>query len=393
MPPLALMGSKPRWPAIRERVNASGTISFVVDGIIGGERLRSFHKTKGEAETKAAQMRAKRANEGATAFGLPAPDRVDAETALGLLKPHGVRLEQAAQFYLRHLEVIRQSKTAGEAVAELLVSKEQDRKSARYLGDMRNRLETFANDKTFAALPIHEITARQLEDWLRRLRVSPITRNNFRRLIGVLFGFALKRGYVLKNPVKNVEIANVESIKPAILSVEETQALLSCASVELLPSLVVAVFAGLRPQSEIFRLDWASIHLDEKEIDIAQSKNLASHRYVKISDNLAVWLRPHVKTKGRVGLRHEPYYRHLQAARAKAAESLESQGIDATTLRAWGSDICRHTYASFHYGMWKSAAATAEQLGHRGNLQMLHRFYRARVRESAARGFWALLPS
>jgi hypothetical protein len=45
-------------------------------------------------------MRIKRLNEGAGAFSMAARDRIDAETSLELLRPHGISLRQAAEFYL-----------------------------------------------------------------------------------------------------------------------------------------------------------------------------------------------------------------------------------------------------------------------------------------------------
>ena len=61
--------------------------------------------------------------------------------------------------------------------------------------------------------------------------------------------------------------------------------------------------AGLRPEAELCRLDWSAIDLDERLIDITASKNSASHRFVKVSDNLVAWLRPLALDSGAVSTR------------------------------------------------------------------------------------------
>ena len=105
-------------------------------GMIDGHRVRFFYKTMEEAETKAALMRVKRQNEGESAFAMSSADRTDASESIALLKPHGVTLRQASEFYLKNLDVIRSTKTVSGTIAELLVAKEQDGRADRYLRDL-----------------------------------------------------------------------------------------------------------------------------------------------------------------------------------------------------------------------------------------------------------------
>ena len=384
---------KDSWPLVRERRNASGSKSWMVDcGMVNGHRVRLFRKTKKAAEGEAAKIRIKKENEGGSAFGLSAIKRIDAEAALKLLEPHGATLKSAAEFYLRNLDVIRQSKLIPDVVRELLEAKEKDRRSERYLQDMRNRLEVFAAADEFKTRAVHDVSAKDVETWLRQLNVGPVTRNNFRRLLSVFFGFAVKQRYALKNPVAEVDVASVDVGKPGILTVAEARALLECAAEEIVSCLALALFAGLRPQAEIFRLDWSAVDLDEKTIDITKSKNSAAHRFVKVQDNLLHWLKKHACKKGPVGPRGDAYYWRLQSARTVAAKKLEAQELEAQGLLGWPSDCMRHTYASAYYAAFKSAAETAEQLGHRGNLTMFYRHYRNRMKEADALAYWAIVP-
>jgi integrase/recombinase XerD len=390
---------KERWPKIKERRNKENAItSYMVDcGMMKdssgkGRRVRFFYKTRAEAETKQGLMRVKRTNEGESAFGMSANNRADANAALELLAPCNVSLRQAAEFYLAHLDVVRSKKTADDVVTELLEAKRQDGRAERYLRDLRHRLRAFAKSPEFQQVAIHEVTADKIDGWLRRLEGGPVNRNNYRRLLSVLFSFAIKRRYALKNPVADVEVANVEVVKPGILTIDEARGLLEAATPDFAPVIALGLFAGLRPESEIWRLEWHHVDLEERLIEINKSKNVASHRHVRISDNLLAWLKPHAKKKGPITLANEPYFRRMRETRERAAAAMEQKNLSAKNLREWPSDCLRHSYASCHYAAFKNAADTAEQLGHGGNLQMFFRHYRNRIKEADALAFWQILP-
>jgi hypothetical protein len=96
----------------------------------------------------------------------------------------------------------------------------------------------------------------------------------------------------LKNPVTLAERARVRAEKPAILTVAEAPALIENAEADFIPAFALGLFAGLRPESEVWPLDWNQIDFKDKTVDVNQSKNLAGERFVKMSENLIEWLRP-----------------------------------------------------------------------------------------------------
>jgi integrase/recombinase XerD len=273
----------------------------------------------------------------------------------------------------------------------LLEIKERDGRAGRYIRDLKARLGVFA--KAFAGRPIYAITDDEIDGWLRSLDSGAANRNNYRRVVSVAFGFAVKKHYAMKNPVVDVEVANVKLEKPGILTIDEARALLESATPEFVPVIALGLFAGLRPEAEIWRLDWKNIDLEERVIDVENSKNTASHRFVKVSDNLLAWLKPYAKKSGPLTLHDEPYFRRMRETRERAALLLETQEIPADNLRDWPSDCLRHTFASCHYAAFKNAADTAEQLGHGGNLRMFFRHYRGRVKQPEAHAFWQILPA
>lgn len=381
------------WPNVYPRFNSDGQITSWMVDCAGKDRLRFSFKTKAEADGKADLLRIQRRNEGEAAFLFSAADRIDAQAALDLLKPHGATLRQAASFYVRNIAVIQREKTAGEILTELLAAKVKDESSKRYQKDLRLKLEVFARDAQFQNRSIHEITRDELITWLYSLDVAAITRKNYARALSVLFTFAVDRHYCVSHPARKLAPEKTNGKKPGILTTLEAKALLLSAEPDFVPALALGLFAGLRPESEIWRLDWQSIKLHKRIIDVDKSKNVMSHRHVRISDNLAAWLAPYVKTHGSVTVKGDSYYTRLERARTGAITWLEKAGQFVGNLQNWPQDCLRHTFASMHCAAFRSPGDTSLELGHGGNLKVFERHYRDRVEEAEARAFWEIYPS
>ncbi|MDR3404251.1 MAG: site-specific integrase [Chthoniobacter sp.] len=276
-------------------------------------------------------------------------------------------------------------------VTELLTVKKKDGASSRYLKDLKSRLEIFA--KAHPQKSVADFTAPAIDDWLRGLPHSPVTRNNYKRLLGVLFSYAESRNYIPSNPAQKAEKAKVKPEKPGILTVEQASWLLRSANDEILPAIAIGLFAGLRPEAEVWRLDWSAIDLKEKLIDVSKSKNVASDRFVTIAENLCVWLKPLAKKSGPVSPTGDKYHTLMQTTRAAATAAAVKDGKPDEGIQEWPPDCLRHTFASMHYAFWKNAGETAQQLGHGQNLRTFIRHYKNRVKPAEAERFWKLLPT
>src|SRR4029450_6724050 len=210
---------------------------------------------------------------------------------------------------------------AAELVDELLKVKEADGASERYLSDLRSRLTQFSD--SFDGKPVAEIIVPQIDEWLRSLadretgkRLSPVTRNNFRRVLIVAFNFAKENGYCVGNPAGRTAKAKVIETAVGILTVDQTARLLERAPAELVPYVAIGAFAGLR-RAELERLDWKEVDLQSGLIEVTASKaKSARRRFVKIRPNLAKWLQSHAKLSGNVT---PPNYRELLDAARNAA--------------------------------------------------------------------------
>jgi len=82
------------------------------------------------------------------------------------------------------------------------------------------------------------------------------------------------------------------------LSVEQAKKLLAKSSPDMLPYWAIGLFAGLRP-SEIRKLDWSGVDLDEALITVRPTKT-GRKRFVKIQPNFNACLTPHRRDESRV---------------------------------------------------------------------------------------------
>jgi len=379
-----------QWPFVKKRTYPTGLIAWTVDARTkdGGER-KAF-ATKIEAETYALQQRIKRNNEGSMAFAMEPADRIDAENALALVKPMGKTLREAAEFFVKHQKIVSEKRTVLELVMELIQNKTRDGASARYIKDLRTRLKIFA--KSFPESQIAEISAVAVDDWLRELPHSPTTRNNYRRLLGVLFGYAVQRGYCLENPAKKTSRAKVVDKPPGVLTPQQCSRLLAAADKQILPAIALGLFAGLRPEAEIWRLDWSDIDFKSGliRIEAARTKS-ARHRLVEMSDNLKSWLLPYKKASSAVSPSGDKYNSLLQDARKVATAAAIKSKRPKEGISVWPPDALRHCFGSYHYAKFQDPGRTMVQMGHT-NPRTFHAHYRARVTPAAADAFWKIMP-
>src|SRR2546430_6036137 len=311
------------------KVKVNGRPFFcVVWPKIGNGRNRRFFKDRCEAETFLQSKRIEQENYGTAGTSFSERQRAEYLECAESLKPFNATIREAVNFYLPHLHATKRTCTAAELVDELLKVKEADGASERYLSDLQSRLTQFSD--SFNGKPVAEITSAQVDEWLRSLsdketgkRLSPVTRNNFRRVLIVAFNFARERGYSTGNPAEKSARAKVIESAIGILTIEETARLLESAAPELVPFIAIGAFAGLR-RAELERLDWREIDLHAGLVEVTAKKaKSARRRFVRIQPNLAKWLQPYAEVSGNVT---PPKYRELlDAARESAGNARERE--------------------------------------------------------------------
>jgi integrase len=345
-----------------------------------GKRKRKFFETKEQGSAFAAFKNSELKRNGIEHAEFPTALRVMAQNAVEALKPFGKTITDAVGHYVAHLKASEKSCSAVQLVKELVAAKEHDGASARHVSDLRSRLNIFA--EKFDGQPVATITSAEIDDWLRSLKVSPVTRNHYRRLIVLAFNFAIGRGYATGNPAEETAKAREPKTKPGILTVDQARALLENASPEILPYIAIGLFAGLR-RAEIQRLDWSEIDFDSGHIEVTaeKSKSKIANRFVTMQPNLREWLMPLRKLKGSVTPQETFVFRQL------FDQAREAAGFDE-----WPDNALRHSFASYHVAHFKDAKALALEMGHTDS-GMLFNHYRALVKPKEAERYWKIGPA
>jgi integrase len=357
----------------------SDTHKWILD-LRGFGKKRKFFKHRAEAEAECMRQRTLLERHSREAIGLPQRELSDFITVKKKLAEHGKTINDAAEFYLDHLErVVRCKGTVAELADELLDAKRKDGRSEIYLKDLRNRLAIFSRD--FGNRPIAGITVEELDNWLRALPYKPKGRANFRAVIGVLFGYAARRRMIDHNPVTHTAKPTLSDTPPEIFAVDELRALLDAGikkAPEIIPMLAIGAFAGLR-DAEIKRLEWSEVDLARGFIEVKAAKaKSARHRLVPIQPNLLEWLRPYSGLTGRVV--PKGHVGGLDRARKAAG------------LARWPKNGLRHSFASYRLAAIHDAPRVAAELGHTSPA-MLYNTYREVVRPEEAERYWKIAPA
>jgi integrase len=261
-------------------------------------------------------------------------------------------------------------------VDEFLASPEKRAKggcSTRYEQDLGSRLNRFVEH--FGDQPIGKVTTAELDDWLAGLRgttkghpsfgqpVSAQTRTNYRRVIGVLFNFAKKRGHIAENPVTETAQSPAREGEIGFLTPDETEALLNATSDSIRATVAIGAFAGLR-LSEREKLDWREVDIENRSIEVkAENAKSARRRIVKISENLAAWLTPLAKESGPLTPPERVAATEFKAARKAAGFGSGSwltkeERENGVTLKPWPKNGLRHSYASYHFKVRASVSSS-----------------------------------
>jgi integrase len=353
-----------------------GRSGWTISGhYVHGKRVRRFFNTRDDADTFLRHLRVKQENLGTHATAIDQRLHVMAVESAERLNEYGRTIADATAHYIRHLEATQTSRTIEEATREFLRDKRADGKSEAYVRAMFFVLRRFKN--AFPNKLVSEIAAAEIDDWLRSLKLEPLTRNNHRRVVGTLFNYALVRRYCSENPILLTSRAKLKSKPVGILTPDETQRLLDSAEPAIQPALAIGAFGGLRP-AEIARLDWSEVMLDRGYIEVTAAKSkTASRRLVKILPNLTSWIEA---VPNKTGAVMPPNGRKLtDAARIRAG------------LAEWPSNALRHSYGTYHLAEFQDAAALALEMGHT-TTAVLFAHYREVVTPEAADSYWRIVP-
>lgn len=225
-------------------------------------------------------------------------------------------------------------------------------------------------------IPIAQVGRERVEAWIDASKWSAATKRTYLAHVSEIFSAAVSAGHLKDNPCVPIEKPRARQIAVRIYSPDEANRLLKIALEyrrDMVPALAVAMFAGLRPQSELARLDWRDVRTAEGIIVVHSTKvRSASRRIVPILPALAEWLLfCGVRSSGPV------VPRGFEQARKRMC---------AAHKFAWIPDGLRHSFASYRLADCEDAAKVALELGH-ANTRMLFQHYRAVCTRAEAEAF------
>jgi integrase len=290
------------------------------------------------------------------------------------------------------------SSSVMDIIESLLQQREREKKSQRHLDDLKSRLTKFSS--TFGTRIAADINTQEIDDWLIALGVSERTVINYRRIISAMFNHGEKRGMCPENPATNAYRPTPPEMSPGILTPEQARDLLAVADPRIIPSFALGMFGGLRT-SEIAALTWGDIDFTEETVRVRKSKSGA--RDVTMKPALLAWLQPYsirpsnqlVQPTGWSGrelirkAREAAGFGPVMKNPAAYKSVSDKNGKD---LIPFPNNALRHSYGSYALVESHDAAAVAYQLGHKGDTRILFNHYRALVKPSAAKAYWAIRP-
>jgi integrase len=291
----------------------------------------------------------------------------------------------AAKAHALRSPASRERLALAKAADDYFDAKEAKGRSTRLLTDIRSRIGKFVADHPGRA--IGEFTTAGIQGWIDRLRrqdrkaVSAQTRRNFATILGGFFEHYRRRGVIAENPCRDLEResdrgdGDVEYWKP-----DEADALLRAASPEVLPALVVGLFAGVRT-AELTRLRWRDIDLDQRHVEIkAGTAKTRSRRLAPLSENAIAWLRP------RRGEPDSPIYgEHPTTLPKRITEAAEAAGVRRIANGA------RHSWFTFRCALTGDVARTALEGGN--SPAVVHSHYRGLATAADATRFFEIRPA
>ncbi|HCI91333.1 MAG TPA: hypothetical protein DHV60_02115 [Verrucomicrobiales bacterium] len=348
----------------------------------GGKRKNKYFNNKDEANKFAAKTRKDIAKDGIKAAPITDPERRAVDTfrefACELPKKTRPTLAEVVDYYIQHTNLRDSSLTCQEVADKLLLRIQKEGRGKRHQDDVTSRLDRFNED--YGDWLTCDVSTEIIDEFLDDMDVANQTKLNYRNKVNQLFTHAVKLGACESNPVEHaIKPKTVES-EIGVLTPHQTAVLLGAANDAVLPGLAIGFFAGLR-ESEIQRLNWSDIDLDEGHILVkAKNAKSAQRRIVNVSDNLHEWLLPHAKESGRV-IGEVPWQWRCGKEFAR----------EAAGLIPWPSNAARHSFASYHLAEHKDAGKTSLELGH-SNQRIIFQHYRQLVRPKVAETYWSITP-
>lgn len=374
------------------KINDHGRESFRLEYYVAGKRKIKDRVNEADAIHDAKRILAmlnERApvfsqTEDATLFraaktvlnGVAPVDEAARQFAVATQKLGGKSLIAAVEFFLKNQPENYDTKIP--VLVERFAAGIKAEVSFTYFRSIRSRLRRFA--RRFPGF-LHEVTALQIDTWIKGLNLAKRSRNNERAAVITFSLWARDHGHLpLGMPVAAAQLKKLDApTTVTIFPVAVVVKLLAAIQKErpaLLAYVTLGFFAGVRP-GELTRLDFASaIRWNHDDIEIrADQAKTGFRRLTKLQPNLKAWLADFKNAKGLIAPSH---------ADKKLAAFAKAKGF------GWPKDVMRHSFISYAVAMTQQIGQVALWAGN--SEAIIKRHYLERVTEAEGNAFFSILP-
>lgn len=349
---------------------------------------RRFFRLKAEAEAFCAVKRAEVASLGALANGLDDDVKREALLCVEKLKPFGVSLVVAVDWFLKAQPASGLKVSISDALKVLQHRITADGYSKRHSRNVGQIVSSFGRGRMDE--PVSTITPNQAQEWLDNYRtrenqpLSVVAFNTYRRYLSVFCNYCVKSGWMASNPLVGVRPRKLVAAVPRLLSPADLRVILGACPDEMKPVIAIQALCGLRV-AESARLKWSDVmHSDGGNfIRIsAEAAKTSRRRLTPMPEGLAQYLKAVRKDDGFVYASGKGSVDSLQKATVAFRRSL--LGV------AWHRNALRASALSYRLAVTKDAAATAFEMGNSATILM--RDYRELTTPAVAQEWFGLSP-
>ena len=349
---------------------------------------RRYFRLKSEAESFCAVKKAEVASLGALADGLDDNVKREALLCVEKLKPFGVSLVVAVDWFVKAQPTSRLKVTIADALKALQHRITADGCSKRHSINVGQIVSSFGKGRMDD--PVSTVTPQQAQQWLDDYRtkanqpLSVVASNTYRRYLSVFCNYCVKSGWMASNPLVGVRQRKIVATVPRLLSPANLRTILGACPDELKPVIAIQALCGLRV-AESARLKWTDVMLSDGGNFIrisAEAAKTSRRRLTPIPEGLVNYLKVVRKDDGFVYAAGKGSVDSLQKATVAFRRSLV--GV------AWHRNALRASALSYRLAMTRDAAATAFEMGN--SAAILMRDYRELTTPTEAELWFSVTP-
>ena len=198
----------------------------------------------------------------------------------------------------------------------------------------------------------------------------------------------MKRKYIRENPIAQLDFAELETREVEVFKVEQVASLLQAAldyDLQMLPWFVFGLLCGIRPDGELSKLDWDSVHLAERQVVIPpEVSKTRRRRFVDLSPNAVAWLEEYRRRGAAFSRKIAPRPKSALIQRRKRVQT--KAGVDK-----WIQQGMRHSFCSYWLAKHEDVNKLVLQSGHTDAQTMWDSYHRG-VTSAEAEKFWSIVP-